>query len=128
MRGFVTEKRVVEVTVMHEVINEEKTASFWVGGESDGGDHKLGAKARGEEEFVVELALALERSGVHEFNGDGASGKGAREDRAEAAVAEAGGEGVGGAAEEGVSVGVRGVGVGIGGRGGAFAFAEAEEE
>ena len=39
VRGFASQESVVEVAVVHEVIDEEETASFWVGGESDGGDH-----------------------------------------------------------------------------------------
>ena len=125
---------------MHEVIDEEKTASFWVGGEAYGGDHVAtrgggGGKAeepRSEEKLVVELALPLEGGGgVHELDGDGFSGEGAGEDGAEAAVAEGGGEVVGGAAEEGVGEPVWGVRVGVGGWSGSLllpcAVAEAEE-
>ena len=113
---------------MHEVVDEEETPAFGVGGEADGGDQRGGAEPRGEEELVVELALALLGGGVHELDGDGVAGEGAGEDGAEATVAEARGEGVGGAAEEGVGEGVRGSGVGVGGRGGAFTLAVAEAE
>lgn len=65
-----------------------------------------GIEHGGEEELVLELALALEGAGVHELDGDllVGLGEGAEEDGAEAALAEAagGGEGVGGAAEDGV--------------------------
>lgn len=124
------EERVVEVAVVHEVVNEEETTAFRVGREAYGGDH-VGRRTepRSEEEFVVELAFPLEGGGVHELDSDGFGGwrEGAGEDGAEAALAEAGGEGAGGAAEDGVGELVRGVG----GWGGAFsssrAVAEAEE-
>lgn len=111
---------------MHEVVDEEETPTFGVGGEADGRDESGGPKPGREEELVVELALSLLGDRVHELDGNGVAGKGAGEDRTEATVAEAGGEGVGGAAEEGVGKGVRGSGVGVGGRGGAFTLAEAE--
>lgn len=87
---------------------------------------------RCEIELVVELPLALQRSGVHDFNGDALVVESAVEDGAEAALAEAAGcgEGVGGAAEDGVGEAVRGLGVGGGGAllGELLAEAEGEEE
>lgn len=87
---------------------------------------------RSEVELVVELPLALQRSGVHDFNGDALVVEGGVEDGAEAALAEeaGGGEGVGGAAEDGVGEAVRGPGVGGGGAflGELLAEAEGEEE
>lgn len=73
---------------MHEVIDEEETAAFGVGGEPDWGDHEVGAESGREEELVVELELALEggSGGVHELDSDGFAGEGAGEDWAEAAV------------------------------------------
>lgn len=46
---------------------------------------------RCEIELVVELPLALQRSGVHDFNGDALVVESAVEDGAEAALAEAAG-------------------------------------
>jgi len=126
VRGFGAQEGVVEVAVVHEVVDEEETPTFGVGGEADGGDERGGAKPGREEELVVELALSLLGGRVHELDGNGIAGKGAGEDRAEASVAEARGEGVGGAAEEGVGEGVRGGGIGVGGRGCAFTLTEAE--
>lgn len=87
---------------------------------------------RSEVELVVELSLALQRSGVHDFNGDALVMKGGVEDGAKAALAEEAGrgEGVGGAAEDGVGVAVRGPRVGGGGAflGELLAEAEGEEE
>jgi len=126
VRGFAAQEGVVEVAVVHEVVDEEETPAFGVGGEADGGHQRGGPEPGREEELVVELALSLLGGGVHELDGDGVAGEGAGEDGAEAAVAKARGEGIGGAAEEGVGERVRGSGVGVGGRGGAFTLAEAE--
>lgn len=76
----------------------------------------------------MELALALERTGVHEFDGDVLIvGEGTAVDGAEAALAEAvgGGEGGGGGAEVGVGEAVWGLGIG---RDSAFAGELAEAE
>ena len=106
--ALAVQKSVLEVAVNHEVVDEEETAPFGVGREPHGGDDLGGAAEHGgEEELVVELALALlgGRGGVHELHGDGGSRRRrerAGEDGAEAAVAEGGGKGVGGSAEEGV--------------------------
>lgn len=91
----------------------------------------FGLESGSEEEFVVILAfsLAAERGGVHEFDGDGFTGRreSAGVDRTEATVAENSGEGVCCAAEEGVGERVRRVGVGVGGGSGSFFVAEAVE-
>lgn len=88
---------------MHEVVDEDETAVFRVGGESHGGDDVGGAEPGGEEELVVKLALA--GGEVHELDCNWLARR-RRErsgvDGAEAAVAEADGEGVRGTAEEGV--------------------------
>lgn len=126
--GSVAEEGVVEVAVGHELVDEEEAAAFGVGGEADGGDHQGGAEAGGQEELVVELALALEGGGVHQLDGHGLPAQGAGEDGAEAALAQARGEGVGGPAEERVWVGMRRVRVGVGGGSGALSLAEAEQD
>lgn len=72
----------------------------------------------------MKLALALERAGVHDLDGDGERLERAGEDGAEPSLAEAVGEGVGGAAEDGVGEAVRRLGrVGVR-RGGAFPAGE----
>lgn len=124
--ALAVQKRVLEVTVLHELVDQEEAASFGVRGEMRGGDDVAREELGGEEELVVELALSLLGGRVHELDGDGVPGEGAGEDGTEAAVAKARGEGIGGAAEEGVGERVRGSGVGVGGRGGAFTLAEAE--
>lgn len=79
---------------MHQLVDEQEPSALSVGGKSDGGYHVLGPKPGGEEELVVELALALEGRRVHELDGDGLPGRrqGAGVDGAEAAMAESGGE------------------------------------
>lgn len=62
-----------------------------------------------EEELVVKLTLALERAGVHDLDGDGERLERAGEDGSEPSLAEAVGEGVGGATEDGVGEAVRGL-------------------
>jgi len=105
------QKRVLEVTVLHELVDQEEAASFGVRGEVRGGDDVGREELGGEEKLVVELALALVRRGrVHQLDGDGGSGEGAGEYGTEAAVAQAGGEGIGGAAEDGEGEAVRGGG------------------
>lgn len=72
----------------------------------------------------MKLALALERARVHDLDGDGERLERAGEDGAEPSLAEAVGEGVGGAAEDGVGEAVRRLcRVGIR-RGGAFPAGE----
>ena len=94
--------------VDHEVVDEQEMALFGVGGEPHNGDDVGGvAEHVGEEELVLELALALMggRGGVHELHSHGGSRRrreGAGEDEVEAVMAEGRGEGVGGAVEEGV--------------------------
>lgn len=112
---------------MHELVDEEHTAPFAVGGEAEHGDEVWGVELGGEEELVVELALALEGAGVHGLDGDGhgrGAVEGAGENGAEAALAEALRERVRGAAEGGVGEAMRrGAGVGGGGGSGAGALA-----
>lgn len=100
------EERVLEAAIRHELVDEEELAAAAVGGEAEEGEDERRVEVRGEREFVVELTFSLERTGrVHELERDGLAGReGCLVDRAEAAVAEFGGrgEGVGGAAEEGV--------------------------
>lgn len=98
----------------------------------------VGVEHGGEEELILELALALEGAGVHELDGDllASLGEGSVEDGAEAALAEAAGwgEGVGGAAEDGVGEAVWrlgfgvGDGFGLGGRALASDLAEADNQ
>ena len=132
--ALAVQKRFLEVTVLHELVDQEEAASFGVRGEVRGGDDVARDQLGGEEELVVELALALVAGGgVHELDRDGDSGEGAGEYGTEAAMAEAGGEGIGGAPEDRKGEAVRGGG----GRrrrrvGGTFAredaVAEEEEE
>ena len=132
--ALAVQKRVLEVAVVHELVDQEEAASFRVGAEVRGGDDVAGEELRGEEEFVVELALTLVvvGGGVHELDCDGGAGEGAGEDGAEASVAEARGEGVGGTAEDGEGEAVRRGGGGRRRRVGGSAFAGegavAEEE
>ncbi|KAK7263934.1 hypothetical protein RJT34_31533 [Clitoria ternatea] len=89
-------ERVLEVAVSHEVVGEDETASFRVGGEGYGGDDVArGKESRSQEELAMELALALVGGGVHELHGEGAG-----EDGAEAAVAKVCGERGGGRGRE----------------------------
>jgi len=109
--ALAVQKRVLEVTVLHELVDQEEAASFGVRGEMRGGDDVAREELGGEEELVVELALALlGGGGVHELDSDGDSGESAGEYGAEATMAEAGGEGIGGAAEDGKGEAVRGGG------------------
>lgn len=114
---------------MHEIVDEEETTPFGVGGEPNGGDDVGRTELGSEEELVVELALSLVGGRVHELDGDAFSGgEGAGEDGSEAAVAEAGGEGVGGTAEEGVGEVVRGFVIGWWGGGFFVEGAEVKEK
>lgn len=126
IRRLTAEESFVEVTVVHEFVNEEKTAAFRIGGEADGGNDEFGAEFRGKEEFVMEFALALvsKGGGVHEFNSNRFSSgrEGTGEDRTEASMAEESGEGVGGSAEEVVGERVRRIRIRIGGWSSSFSF------
>lgn len=43
VRALTAEESVVEVTVVHEFVNEEVTTAFGIGGEADGGNEEVGA-------------------------------------------------------------------------------------
>jgi hypothetical protein len=118
--SFAAEQRVLEISVVHEFVDEKHTAPFAVGGEAEHGDEVRGVELGGEEELVVELSLALEGAGVHGLDGNGhgrGAVEGAGENRAETALAEALRERVRGVAEGGVGEAVR-WGAGVGGGGG----------
>lgn len=53
------QKRVLEVTVLHELVDQEEAASFGVRGEVRGGDDMGREELGGEKKLVVELPLAL---------------------------------------------------------------------
>lgn len=127
------EQAILQASIIHELVDQYHTASLLIGGESDGGDDVIRIQFSSKREFVLVLALALERANVHDFDGEVFARvfEGSAVDGAGAAVAEAagGGEGGGGAAEGGVREAVRGFGIGNDGAlFGEFAEAEGEEE
>ncbi|PON69973.1 LOW QUALITY PROTEIN: hypothetical protein PanWU01x14_084370 [Parasponia andersonii] len=123
---------VLQIPITHELVNEQHPAPLPVRREPEDRNNVAGVEHGGEEELVLELPLALERAGVHELDGDLLAGLGERavEHGAEAALAEAAGcgEGVGGAAQDGVGEAVGGLGVGLGGGPLAGDLAEADDE
>lgn len=116
------QESILQIPVTHKLVHQQHTASFWVGGESEDGNDERRVELGGQEELVLELALALERARVHDLDSDILAGVGesTEEDGAEAALAEAAlrGERIGGAAEDGVGEAVGRLGVGF--RGGSL--------
>lgn len=65
------QQAILQVTITHELVDEAHTASFSRRREAE----KLHNSVRvnqllGEENLVLEFALALQRSGVHDLDGD----------------------------------------------------------
>lgn len=127
------EQAILQASITHELVDQYHTASLLIGGESDGRDDVIRIQFSSKREFVLVLALALERANVHDFDGEvfGRVFEGSAVHGAGAAVAEeaGGGEGGGGAAEGGVGEAVRGFGIrNDGALVGEFAEAKGQEE
>lgn len=95
LRALAVQERVLEIPIVHQLVDEQEPPVIPVRAKADGRDYVLRVKPGGKEELVVKLALALKRGRVHELDGDGLSSRrqSAGVDGAEAALAEAGGKG-----------------------------------